>query len=95
MTALTHVTSLEDEPRRRGGAELFFGTQLQIDERLSHAVDAHAFLPSSLSGNDRHGTPGNADGISKDFDQFSVGGTVHGRSIESNQQRVTSHAGET
>jgi len=54
-----------------------------------------ARLPASLSRDDQHGALGHIKRLGQYLDQLGVGGAINRSGVEPNEQRTTSHAGNT
>src|ERR1051325_6070801 len=63
--------------------------------RERHTVDANALLPGSIAGDDGDRTLREAERIGEDLDQLGVGGAFHRRRVQTNEDRIIPHAGDT
>ena len=53
------------------------------------------FLSRPCAGDDRHRTFGNAEYVGEDVDELGVSGTIDWSGVETYEQRLTAHAGNT
>jgi hypothetical protein len=62
---------------------------------VRHALDTHTLLTRAFAGHDRNRAFGDTEGVCKNVDQLGVSGAIDRSGMESNDERVAAHAGNT